>query len=79
MNVDIPMDIELVEPLQESCIWCQARGAATEISGMDEVPGSLYKVLLQIETFLAKQSDYVLSNLMSSWYRLVLHNSGMMN
>ncbi|ESW06038.1 hypothetical protein PHAVU_010G014600 [Phaseolus vulgaris] len=44
LNVDIPMDIELVEPLQESCIWCQARGAATEISGMDEVPGSLYKV-----------------------------------
>ncbi|KAG2380897.1 uncharacterized protein HKW66_Vig0202700 [Vigna angularis] len=43
LNVDIPVDFELVEPLQESCIWCQARGAATEISGMDEVPGSLYK------------------------------------
>ncbi|RDX98707.1 hypothetical protein CR513_18332, partial [Mucuna pruriens] len=43
LSVDVPMDIELVEPLQESCIWCQARGAATEISGMDEVPGSLYK------------------------------------
>ncbi|CAJ1949407.1 unnamed protein product [Sphenostylis stenocarpa] len=43
LSVDIPMYIEIVEPLQESCIWCQARGAATEISGMDEVPGSLYK------------------------------------
>ncbi|XP_020222583.1 uncharacterized protein LOC109805050 [Cajanus cajan] len=42
-SVDIPTDIELVEPLQESCIWCQARGAATEISGMDEDSGSLYK------------------------------------
>ncbi|XP_061367843.1 uncharacterized protein LOC133310856 isoform X2 [Gastrolobium bilobum] len=43
LNVDVPMDIELVEPLQESCIWRQARGAATEISGMDDVPGSLDK------------------------------------
>ncbi|KAK7395821.1 hypothetical protein VNO78_16392 [Psophocarpus tetragonolobus] len=43
LRVDVPMDIELVEPLQESCIWCQARGAATETSGMDEVPESLYK------------------------------------
>jgi len=51
LNVNIPVDIELIEPVQESCIWCQTRGAATEISGVDEVPGSLYKVLLQIETF----------------------------
>lgn len=37
LRVDLPMDIELVVPLQESCIWYQARGAATETSGMDEV------------------------------------------
>lgn len=51
LSVDVPMDIELVEPLQESCIWRQARGAATEISGMDDVPGSLDKVLLHMGTF----------------------------
>jgi len=46
------MDIELVVPLQESCIWYQARGAATETSGMDEV--SLNKVLLQLGTFFSE-------------------------
>ncbi|KAK7350247.1 hypothetical protein VNO77_08599 [Canavalia gladiata] len=44
LSVDVPMDIQLVEPLQESCIWCQARGAATEISGTDDAPGLLDKV-----------------------------------
>lgn len=44
LSVNVHSDIELVEPLQESCIWRQARGAATEISGMDDVPGSLEKV-----------------------------------
>ncbi|KAI4354408.1 hypothetical protein L6164_003270 [Bauhinia variegata] len=44
LYVDIPRDTELVEPLEESCIWRQARGAATEISGMEDVPGSLEKV-----------------------------------
>ncbi|KAK7316612.1 hypothetical protein RJT34_00204 [Clitoria ternatea] len=44
LSVDVPMDIELVEPLQESPVWCQARGAATEISGMEEAPGSINKV-----------------------------------
>jgi hypothetical protein len=34
LNVDIPVDTELVEPLQEGSIWCQARGAATEVSGL---------------------------------------------
>ncbi|CAJ2655692.1 uncharacterized protein LOC123920050 isoform X2 [Trifolium pratense] len=43
LSVDVPADIELVEPLQESCIWRQARGAATEISGMDD-PNSIDKV-----------------------------------
>lgn len=53
LSVDVPTDIELVEPLQESCIWRQARGAATEISGVND-PGSLDKVFLQMETFLSR-------------------------
>lgn len=32
LNIDIPQHTSLVEPLQEGCIWRQARGAATEIS-----------------------------------------------
>lgn len=39
LSVDVPMDIELVEPLEESCIWCQARGAAAEISGIEYKAG----------------------------------------
>ncbi|KAF2322815.1 hypothetical protein GH714_031051 [Hevea brasiliensis] len=35
LNVDIPMDVELVEPLQKECIWRQARGAATEVLGRE--------------------------------------------
>ncbi|CAN0897891.1 hypothetical protein LINGRAHAP2_LOCUS19371 [Linum grandiflorum] len=33
IKVDIPTDTELLEPLHEGCIWRQARGAATEVSG----------------------------------------------
>ncbi|XP_050906616.1 uncharacterized protein LOC127120250 isoform X2 [Lathyrus oleraceus] len=43
LSVDVPPEFELVEPLQESCIWRQARGSATEISGMDD-PQSIEKV-----------------------------------
>ncbi|KAL5099439.1 hypothetical protein RYX36_003766 [Vicia faba] len=43
LSVDVPSEFELVEPLQESCIWRQARGSATEISGMDD-PQSIEKV-----------------------------------
>jgi hypothetical protein len=50
--VDVPADIELVEPLQESSIWRQARGAGTEISEMDD-PSSIDKVLLQMKTFFS--------------------------
>ncbi|KFK38162.1 hypothetical protein AALP_AA3G076900 [Arabis alpina] len=32
LNIDIPPCTELVEPIQESCIWRQARGAITEVS-----------------------------------------------
>ncbi|KAM4117249.1 hypothetical protein ACJW30_02G109400 [Castanea mollissima] len=44
LNVDIPVDTELVEPLQEGCIWYQARGAATEVSAVEDVAGSSEKV-----------------------------------
>ncbi|KAE8022918.1 hypothetical protein FH972_008679 [Carpinus fangiana] len=44
LNVDIPVDTELVEPLQEGSIWCQARGAATEVSGLEVIAGPSEKV-----------------------------------
>ncbi|MBA0715359.1 hypothetical protein Golax_014260 [Gossypium laxum] len=44
LSIDIPTDTELVEPLLESCIWCQARGAATELSVVENVAGSSEKV-----------------------------------
>ncbi|PPR94288.1 hypothetical protein GOBAR_AA26393 [Gossypium barbadense] len=44
LDIDIPTDTELVEPLHESCIWCQARGAATELSVVENVAGSSEKV-----------------------------------
>ncbi|PQP93092.1 uncharacterized protein Pyn_14596 [Prunus yedoensis var. nudiflora] len=37
---DIPVDTELVEQLQEGCIWRRARGSATVVSGIDDVRGS---------------------------------------
>ncbi|QHO34909.1 hypothetical protein HN51_028423 [Arachis hypogaea] len=43
LGVEISADVELVEPLQESCIWRQARGSATEISGIDDGLGSIDK------------------------------------
>ena len=33
MKVEIPQDTELVEPLDEGCIWRQTRGTATEVLG----------------------------------------------
>ncbi|XP_031278260.1 uncharacterized protein LOC116136740 isoform X2 [Pistacia vera] len=44
LNVDIPLDTELVEPLQEGCIWLQARGAATEVSRAEGILESSEKV-----------------------------------
>ncbi|KAE8692169.1 putative Clavata3/esr-related 41 [Hibiscus syriacus] len=44
LSIDIPNDTELVEPLHESCIWFQARGAATELSVGERVAGSSEKV-----------------------------------
>ncbi|QHN83368.1 uncharacterized protein DS421_20g704170 [Arachis hypogaea] len=43
LGVEISADVELVEPLQKSCIWRQARGSATEISGIDDGLGSIDK------------------------------------
>ncbi|XP_042482662.1 uncharacterized protein LOC122063074 isoform X2 [Macadamia integrifolia] len=44
VNVNIPEDSMLAEPLQEGCIWRQARGSAAEISGSDSVAISSEKV-----------------------------------
>ncbi|XP_026455238.1 uncharacterized protein LOC113356345 isoform X1 [Papaver somniferum] len=44
VNVQIPKDTELAAPLQEGCIWRQARGSAAEVSGSEEVATSAKKV-----------------------------------
>ncbi|XP_016541948.2 uncharacterized protein LOC107842553 [Capsicum annuum] len=44
LNVDIPEYVDLIEPLGESCIWRQTRGAATEISEADSTTTSSEKV-----------------------------------
>ncbi|OWM77903.1 hypothetical protein CDL15_Pgr018472 [Punica granatum] len=44
LNVGLPADTELVEPLKDSSIWRQARGAATEVLGSQGVVGSSEKV-----------------------------------
>ncbi|XP_058207028.1 uncharacterized protein LOC131320355 isoform X1 [Rhododendron vialii] len=44
LNIDIPEDTELVEPLQEGCVWRQVRGAAIEVSGAERKAASLEKV-----------------------------------
>ena len=41
------MDTEHVEQLQEGCIWRQARGAATEVLGIEDAGGSSEKVLAE--------------------------------
>lgn len=44
LNVDIPKNAELLEPLQEGCVWCQVRGAAVEVPGTDKIEASTEKV-----------------------------------
>ncbi|KAK3013433.1 hypothetical protein RJ639_010245, partial [Escallonia herrerae] len=44
LNVDIPEDTELVEPLHKNCIWRQARGTATEVSQEENRAASAEKV-----------------------------------
>ncbi|KAF5954656.1 hypothetical protein HYC85_007512 [Camellia sinensis] len=52
LNVDIPEDTELVEPLQEGCVWRQARGAATEVSGAESRVASSEKVVVYAALYL---------------------------
>lgn len=44
LNIDLPEDTELREPIQEGCIWCQARGTATDVSTADIRGASSEKV-----------------------------------
>ncbi|CAH1424569.1 unnamed protein product [Lactuca virosa] len=44
MKVEIPQDTELVEPLDEACIWRQTRGTATETLGAENKAESTEKV-----------------------------------
>nr|XP_027093647.1 uncharacterized protein LOC113714044 isoform X2 [Coffea arabica] len=44
MKILIPEDMDLVEPLDKSCIWCQARGTAMEVSGAESKADSTEKV-----------------------------------
>ena len=48
MKILIPEDMDLVEPLDKSCIWCQARGTAMEVSGAESKADSTEKVLFPI-------------------------------
>nr|GLL16953.1 uncharacterized protein LOC109190975 isoform X1 [Ipomoea trifida] len=40
LSIEIPKSFELVEPLIESCIWLQARGAATVVSEAERISTS---------------------------------------
>ncbi|PIN03170.1 hypothetical protein CDL12_24309 [Handroanthus impetiginosus] len=44
LSVDIPQHTDLVELPQEGCIWRQARGAAAEVSGVENKAASSEKV-----------------------------------
>lgn len=44
MKVLVPEDMDLIEPLDKSCIWCQARGTAMEVSGAESKADSSEKV-----------------------------------
>ncbi|KAK4419480.1 NHL repeat-containing protein 2 [Sesamum alatum] len=44
LNVDVPHHTVLVEQPQEGCIWRQARGAAAEVSGVENKAASSEKV-----------------------------------
>lgn len=44
LMVEIPEDTELVEPLQDGCIWRLARGAAAVVSGAEDLVASSAKV-----------------------------------
>lgn len=50
MNINIPEGFELAAPLNEECIWIQARGSAAEVS-KSEMTESEQKVI-KISFFL---------------------------
>ncbi|XP_021857726.2 uncharacterized protein [Spinacia oleracea] len=43
-TIGIPGKTELVEPLEESCVWRQVRGAAVEVSGLNNTAATKEKV-----------------------------------
>lgn len=47
LNIEIPPCTELVEPIQESCVWRQTKGAITEVSnaGSAEEPSEKVKTI----------------------------------
>lgn len=48
LSIDIPGSTELVEPLEESYVWRQVRGAATEVLGMSSTAATVEKVCQSI-------------------------------
>lgn len=44
VTIDIPETTELVEPLDESCVWRQVRGAAVEVLGINSTAATVEKV-----------------------------------
>ena len=46
--IDIPGDTELVEPLEESCVWRHVRGAALDVSRMDSTVTTVEKVYVSV-------------------------------
>ena len=42
--IEIPKDTELVEPVQDRCIWRLARGAAAEVLGAKDLVAASEKV-----------------------------------
>lgn len=45
-TIGIPGKTELVEPLEESCVWRQVRGAAVEVSGLNNTAATKEKVFV---------------------------------
>ncbi|KAF6173598.1 hypothetical protein GIB67_022957 [Kingdonia uniflora] len=59
VKVEIPVDVELATPLQEGCIWRQARGSATEVSGSGNLHTSIEKVIICAVLYLRLNKDQI--------------------
>ncbi|CAH1443709.1 unnamed protein product [Lactuca virosa] len=57
IKVEIPQDTELVEPLDEACIWRQTRGTATETLGAENKAESTEKVASHLVAGRDEMSD----------------------